>query len=56
VIKKARDDLNATIQKIGESLKAEAPNENPQAGPSANAKGPDAAEDAEVEILDPESK
>ncbi len=56
IIKKARDDLNATIQKIGESLKTEAPNETPEAGPSANAKGPEAAEDAEVEILDPESK
>jgi molecular chaperone DnaK len=57
IIKQARDDLNATIQKIGESLKSEAPNENPQAaGASAQAKGPDAAEDAEVEILDPESK
>lgn len=54
IIKKARDDLNQTIQKIGESLKSEAPAENPQAGASSQAKGPDAAEDAEVEILDPE--
>ena len=53
-IKKARDDLNSTIQKIGESLQKEAP--AGEAGPSASASGPEAAEDAEVEILDPENK
>ena len=54
IIKKARDDLNQTIQKIGESLKQEAPAN--EAGATAEAKGPEAPEDAEVEVLDPESK
>ncbi len=54
IIKKARDDLNQTIQKIGESLKQEAPAN--EAGATAEAKGSEAPEDAEVEVLDPESK
>ncbi len=58
MIKKASDDLNSTIQKIGESLKQEEPAN--EAGSTADAKGPqaasDAPEDAEVEVLDPESK
>lgn len=55
LIKKARDDLNQTIQKIGESLKQEAP-ANEAGAPSGEAKGSDAPEDAEVEVLDPENK
>lgn len=53
-IKKARDDLNATIQKIGESLKSATPG-NDQEAPKAE-QDHNHAEDAEVEILDPEEK
>ncbi len=60
-IKKARDDLNATIQKIGESMKQEGGADAQSAGEShAHANqaksGADAAEEAEVEIIDPENK
>ena len=50
LIKKARDDLNETIQKIGESLKGQEAAQGGQEAPKAE----NAAEDAEVEILDPE--
>jgi molecular chaperone DnaK len=51
LIKKARDDLNETIQKIGESLKGQESAEGQPEAAKAQANGP---EDAEVEVLDPE--
>jgi molecular chaperone DnaK len=51
-MKKAKDELNQTIQKIGESLKGA----SPQGGESTEKQGPDNMQDAEVEVLDPENK
>lgn len=57
-IKAASNDLNTHMQKIGEAMQGAqgAQAAGPQAGPSEQSKDEEKVEDAEVEILDEESK
>lgn len=55
LIRKATDELNEHMQKIGEALQSQAGAQPGQEGPSAQAGNPE-MEEAEVEILDKEDK